>query len=110
MMNLDVYIGSDIEIEAEFKDPKTLRPIVLFYHGKLQSCDIDSAVIKDFKLGDITVNKSNIKKVKRMSPIEANLTANKFNTIGDALRINPAIKKDVELLDKKLEQFKKKLK
>jgi len=109
-MNLDIYIGTDIEIEAEFKDPKTLRPIILFYHGKLQSCDSDSAVIKDFKLGDITVNKTNIKKVKRMSPTEANLTANKFNTIGDALRINPDIKKDVDMLDRKLKQFQKKLK
>ena len=108
-MNLEMYKGSNIEIEAEFKDPKTLKPIILFYHGILQECDDDSATIKDFKLGEITVNKTAIKKVKKMSHIEANITASKFNTIGDALRINPEIQQDVKMLDRKFKKFQKKL-
>jgi hypothetical protein len=110
-MNLEGFQDKDIEVEAQFIDARTHKPIIKFYHGKLESFDGDSIRLLDLKSGEMVISRKCILKVRSMSPIQKNLVVSKFDTIEDmlGLNINSDINKDVKTLDKKLNKFRQTL-
>jgi hypothetical protein len=102
------YVKTEDKIEYECPACGVMhRKIIRFYHGKLESEDGDSVCIQDIKEGIIIVSKKHVNKIKEMKHDHITKKYDEMDTIGARLKINPDIHKDVEVLDDKLKNFKK---